>query len=740
MGACCTTPAPVAPNADDGDPPNRNGVPPFTTTASGGKGSKASKPTPAPTPDNQGRHWAENSGNKKRTAKAPWQMKAGGGAPEPSTDACEPCNDQGYDFTQTFPMFVMKMETFIELKTMRSHEDMLAEGKVFEWKPAMGRVWFMSHQWTSFSHPDPAAEQLTVAQKLVKTIMDGKARSIFATEEEWQGYITREANRFLNFPVITAEQLAEDAKKGYVWLDYASVPQAREAEEQRANAIDSIPYYVDHALVFLALVPRVEHKDLPGVFCDYKSWLSRGWCRLETQVHELRLSTALEGEIMPGVGKIDVPRRPLVVHSADYATTYDLFDNFYMNWQRKNSVFTGEFACCRLGHKRTAGTLHAGSKASDKGGVIPCDKVRIKPLVRALWDRKIAHLKTQHPILQFMLLWRWATHTELLMSETAEDDGSADDPALSTLEDIVAKYSIGDDVWFGTVQAVMGMFKGMFGGHPSFTTSAPKASWPGYKEGPIPETEFQDLMYAWFDRWIALDKPGAILAMSMMYMVAEGNLPMVQMLHEKHKVSLTLGYMWGITLLDFAAGKGHMRVMRYVLEHSEKDFVNKPSFRERITAVDRACKSGFVDALNCLHEHGANLECRRLNGQTPAHGAAILGQLDILKRLHELGADVLSPVDDRIMAPLDYALYFRQIPCADYLRSVGGEGYLSKRETAEAEFVGAKLLKLINIQSMARGGAARKQMLVIRQTNYAKKHQSDQAGLDVGLLAGSSAK
>ena len=446
MGACCTTPAPVAPNADDG-------VPPFTTTASRGKGSKGakgSKPTPTPAQDNQGRHWAENSGNKSRAVQAPWQ-KADASAPKPSTDACEPCNDQGFDFTQTFPMFVMKMETFMELKTMRSHEDMLAEGKVFEWTPSMGRVWFMSHQWTSFSHPDPAAEQLTVAQKLVKTIMDGKARSIFATEEEWQGYITREANRFLNFPEITAEQLAEDATKGYVWLDYASVPQAREAEEQRANAIDSIPYYVDHALVFLALVPRVEHKNLPGVFCDYKSWQSRGWCRLETQVHELRLSTNLEGEMMPGVPRIDVPRRPLVVHSADYATTYDLFDNFYMNWQRKNSVFTGEFACCRLGHKRTAGTLHAGSKAADTGGLIPCDKGRIKPLVRALWERKIAHMKTQHPVLQWMLLWRWVTHTELLMSENAEDDGSADDPALSTLEDIVAKYNIGDDVWFGVV-------------------------------------------------------------------------------------------------------------------------------------------------------------------------------------------------------------------------------------------------------------------------------------------------
>ena len=185
-----------------------------------------------------------------------------------------------------------------------------------------------------------------------------------------------------------------------------------------------------------------------------------------TQVHELRLSVPLEGELMPGVGKIDVPRRPLIVHSADYATTYDLFDNFYMNWQRKNSVFTGEFACCRLGHKRTAGTLHAGSKAADKGGgTIPCDRKRIKPLVRALWDRKIAHLKTQHPILQFMLLWRWVSHTELLMSEHSEDDGAADDPALRTnpnpspnpspspnptpnqalrtLEDIVAKYNIG---------------------------------------------------------------------------------------------------------------------------------------------------------------------------------------------------------------------------------------------------------------------------------------------------------
>ena len=69
-------------------------------------------------------------------------------------------------------------------------------------------------------------------------------------------------------------------------------------------------------------------------------------------MHELRLFIEKSGEIMPGVPKMDLPCRPLIVHSGNYATTYDMMDNFYMLWQRKSSIFTGEFACCRLGHKR----------------------------------------------------------------------------------------------------------------------------------------------------------------------------------------------------------------------------------------------------------------------------------------------------------------------------------------------------------------------------------------------------
>ena len=76
--------------------------------------------------------------------------------------------------------------------------------------------------------------------------------------------------------------------------------------------------------------------------------------------------------------------------------------------------------------------------------------------------------------------------------------------------------------------------------------------------------------------------------------------------------------MWGITLLDFAAGKGHMRVMRYVLEHGEKHLVNKPSFRERINAVDRACKVSAAPAQSCS---GHRLSLRSPTGPLAAQPA-----------------------------------------------------------------------------------------------------------------------
>ena len=258
----------------------------------------------------QGHHWAEGSpGKDRRIAEKPWEAGSPtkkGFTPDAAEEVvCAPC--EGFNFRCTFPMMVMKMETFMSLKVMKPYEEMIKTGSVFEWTPEMGKVFFLSHQWTSFGHPDPASEQLEVAQTFLGKVGEGQIRSLFATEEEWLAFHYKESNRFLQFDPVTEEQIAEDVKSGYVWLDFASVPQvcerakergacgaahgmhapashlhppislplslqAAEAEEQRLKAIDSIPYYVDHALCFLAIVPKIEHKDLPGTYCTYKSW------------------------------------------------------------------------------------------------------------------------------------------------------------------------------------------------------------------------------------------------------------------------------------------------------------------------------------------------------------------------------------------------------------------------------------------------------------------------------------
>ena len=246
---------------------------------------------------------------------------------------------------------------------------------------------------------------------------------------------------------------------------------------------------------------------------------------------------------MPGVPKMDLPRRPLIVHSGDYATTYDMMDNFYMLWQRKSSVFTGEFACCRLGHMR---------KDSRSGEMLPvtCDKTRIRPLVRSLWERKVYHLSTMPPVVRWMFHWRWASHADMLMSDFVEDTQQSCDPNVKTLDDMTKKYIINEE-HYGTFHAIMPMFGGMFGSHPSM--SVPDETEITGGGG----SKIKPMLDAWFEKWLSLPLREYQVAWSVCYAVAEGNLEMLKHLHVHEKADLSLGYCWGITLLDFAAGKGH---------------------------------------------------------------------------------------------------------------------------------------------------------------------------------------
>merc|ERR1711988_308842 len=119
--------------------------------------------------------------------------------------------------------------------------------------------------------------------------------------------------------------------------------------------------------------------------------------------------------------------------------------------------------------------------------------------------------------------------------------------------------------------------------------------------------------------------------------------------------------------------------MKFLLDNGATQDLEHTSHMNCIGVVDRAAKAGFVDVLDLLVEYGAKVKgVRRRNGETPAHGAAMHGHVDMLKRLKELGVDLNAPsyanknfhgLVEEPKTPLDYARYYYQSEAAAYLES-----------------------------------------------------------------------
>ena len=575
-----------------------------------------------------------------------------------------------------FPMYVLAISTLMELDEMRPFEELAAEGKVFEWDPSKGPVFFLSHQWTSFSHPDHTGEQLRTAKEVFAGFMDGKAEECFATSKEWEDWKLKDAifsrnfNAKLPFAELTASGIAQEARAGNVWLDFACVPQAADAQEDRLAAIESIPHYIDASTTFMVLCPKIKHME-KDEFCDYHSWRCRGWCRLEEQVNELKLfELESSEEWMHGITKWDIPRRPLIVSSATHISTVDVMDHFYTLGLRKNSVLNGEFACCALGHKKTF--------ANGVCVEIPCDKKRLKPFCISLWDRKCDHFKTASPYVQFMYFWRYKSHVWMMQAETFDDTAeSTDDPTLQSLDDIKAKYNLTDEGgMFDIYKQLLLMNFGMM----KQPMNPDQFCWQG-EAGAANLEEFRARIAL---HTADVEKNGPI-NMLLTYMVAEGNLKMVKLLVEKHGADLTLGpFFVLLTMIDFCATKGNNRVLEYILKvlGPEKAQIDRLSNITHIAAVDRACKSGYLETFEILLKHGAKVVgVERFNGETCAHSAAMHGHTHILRRLHELGVDMWAETKNNYSGlggggmgagktALDYATFWNQTDATEYLKSL----------------------------------------------------------------------
>lgn len=477
-------------------------------------------------------------------------------------------------------------------------------------------MFFLSHQWTSFDHPDHTGAQLATAKAVFQDIAKGKIADLFVTPKEWEDWSLKDAimartfKSNLPYEPLKPEQIAAEATRGHVWLDYACVPQAADAQDARLNAIESIPHYIDAALTFMVLCPKIAHEDASRGSCDLHSWRERGWCRLEEQVNELKLfDTTSDEEWMQGIKKWDVPRRPLIVTGPASISTIDLMDHFYTLGLRHNSVLNGDFACCALDHKKTF--------ANGSTVCIPCDKARLKPFCVSLWERKCGHMNTAGPFVQcdprvmstgvglifshrFMYFWRYKSHVTMMQAESLDDSAeNSDDPGLRTIDDIKAKYELADDggmweVFKGMMLMNYGMMKAPM--------NPDQFCWSG-DVGAANLESFRSRL----DRHIEAVEKNGVINLLLTYMVAEGNLGMVKLLVEEHGGDLTLGPFWGmITYIDFCATKGNDRVLKYILDTlgPEKAEIDRLSTMTHIAAVDRASKSGMLATLDILIDAG----------------------------------------------------------------------------------------------------------------------------------------
>ena len=197
-----------------------------------------------------------------------------------------------------YPMHLISVSDFLELDRLHPHQELKRQGKLVERTLAHdGQILFISHQWLGWVDPDPTAEQLKVIQRVLLRL---KAGDLGDVEADWISQLVLGDKSKLN-----AAELAAAIPQAFVWMDYISMPQAnfsgpmgreldelsdaaaaRMCVESSADAIKSIPAYVEYSTIILVVAPPCLHSnsreaDGTPALCNFQSWRSRGWCRVE---------------------------------------------------------------------------------------------------------------------------------------------------------------------------------------------------------------------------------------------------------------------------------------------------------------------------------------------------------------------------------------------------------------------------------------------------------------------------
>ena len=130
---------------------------------------------------------------------------------------------QSAGLTSTNPLcpprrWVLPLHHFVGLSKLLTHQELLKQGKLARYDSSMRAVFFVSHQWTSFTHPDPTGEQLRCFQRQLLKMLEGSAADVepgFADKM----FLSKGAT-------VSGAEWKRLLEGGHVflWMDYFSVP------------------------------------------------------------------------------------------------------------------------------------------------------------------------------------------------------------------------------------------------------------------------------------------------------------------------------------------------------------------------------------------------------------------------------------------------------------------------------------------------------------------------------------
>ncbi len=135
------------------------------------------------------------------------------------------------------------------------------------------------------------------------------------------------------------------------------------------------------------------------------------------------------------------------------------------------------------------------------------------------------------------------------------------------------------------------------------------------------------------------------------------------------------------TALHSAAGRGHLEVVRYLVEEQGLD-VNAEN-RYDNTALHRAAERGYLEVVRYLVGQGADVTARDNNGRTPRGRAAGMGETDVAAYLASVGEreKLISipssgvgkwEVDQELDPVNDKQNVFAVLPSEDFVRGRSG--------------------------------------------------------------------